>query len=285
MSGPFVDGLLAGPGGPAPPAAAPAPWACGSAARAGSRPSALVVLAAPRRRPARTSSAAPARSRCGSRAGRPGCGPASARSPGPPDAVRPAAAPRPGPAAAAPRPSSSRASQPRSRVRHGQTQTHPVDLDHEGVAALVHRHRDRRGGQQVGQGAAQFVLVRGAVGAAGVAGPVARAPVRGRRPAARTRAGRSRTGRSPRTPWARLLPPPPSPENLRNPLTNARENYANRRTAVLRRVVILSTARTAGPPGSNLMPTVPATRTGGCVSNRRYLLRSHHSDRRNRRTC
>ncbi|GAB2873930.1 hypothetical protein GCM10027074_47130 [Streptomyces deserti] len=62
--------------------------------------------------------------------------------------------------------------------------------------------------------------------------------------------------------------PAPSPalrrENLRNPLTNAREIYANRRTDVLRTEVILSTVRPAGPPGSNLVLTAPATRTGAC---------------------
>ncbi|GAB2733022.1 hypothetical protein GCM10027072_29550 [Streptomyces bullii] len=60
--------------------------------------------------------------------------------------------------------------------------------------------------------------------------------------------------------------PAPSPahrrENLRNPLTNAREIYANRRTDVLRSEVILSTVRPTGTPGSNLMLTAPATRTG-----------------------
>ncbi|GAA2524567.1 hypothetical protein GCM10010423_17620 [Streptomyces levis] len=63
--------------------------------------------------------------------------------------------------------------------------------------------------------------------------------------------------------------PAPSParrgENLRNPLTIAREIYANRRTGVLRSEVILSTVRPAGPPGSNLMLNSPRHPHGACL--------------------
>ncbi|GAA2571218.1 hypothetical protein GCM10010398_71620 [Streptomyces fimbriatus] len=60
--------------------------------------------------------------------------------------------------------------------------------------------------------------------------------------------------------------PAPSPADRRENLSalhaDAREIHANRRTAVLRSEVILNTVRPTAAPGSNLVLTAPATRTG-----------------------